>query len=88
VNRFLACFIATRSGIITSISSTGPCRADFIQNGTLPYQIRSPPSEAHPLHAAASRRRRAPEIRSFGARLESRELSAQDRLTSEQLRTL
>ena len=72
MNGFLACFLATRSGIITSASSQQPSDSRFIlqQNAPLP---RTTSNVA---------------IRSFGGRLESRTLSAQDHLTSELLRTL
>jgi hypothetical protein len=71
VNRFLACFLATHTGILSSISSI-PTRVETsTYNGMLPY------------HPDTNVR-----IRSFGGELESRELSAQNHLTSEQLRTL
>ena len=70
MNGFLARFLATRSGIFTSASSTQPCRLSFIlqQNAPLPDVFRR--------------------IQSFGGKLESRTLSAQNPLTSELLRTL
>ena len=89
MNRFLACFIATRSGIIASISSTGPCRTDFILQWNAPLPDPKPSTGgSQAAGGGANRRWRTSEIRGFGTRLESRELSAQDRLTSEQLRTL
>ena len=73
MNGFLARFLATNSGIITSGSSTSPYELASSYNGTLPYQ---------------SSKANLGKVRSFGTRLESRELSAQNHLTSEQLRTL
>ena len=73
MNRFLACFIATHTGIITSISSTMPHGTASTYHGTLPYQTPFP---------------REGRIHSFGDRLESRLLSAQIHLTGELLRFL
>jgi hypothetical protein len=73
VNGFLARFLATRSGILTSAPSSSPCQTTFDQSGTLPYHPRAP---------------WGPWVRSFGARLESRVFSARNHLTSELLRTL
>ena len=40
MNRFLACFIATYAGIITSVSSSTPCRDTFVllRNAPLPIE--------------------------------------------------
>ena len=73
MTRFLAWFLATRSGIITSGSSSEPYGSPSSYNRTLPYHVRHP---------------KVAYIRSFGGELESRTLSAQDYLTSELLRTL
>ena len=73
MERFFTSLIATHAGMITSVSSTPPSGETSTYYGTLPYRSLEPRSE---------------KARSFGSKLESRSFSAQNYLTSEQLRTL
>ena len=73
MERFLTSLIATRTGIIASTSSSMPYDTPSSYNGMLPYRSYLP---------------KETRSRSFGSRLESLELSAQNRLTSELLRFL